>query len=204
MGSVGLLYVGAVLFLNGCMLLGWVDTRAAVPLNLFVGILQVITPTYLIFTADGNTTQILAASGLYLFGFTYLYVAFNLWNDLDGTGLGYFSLFVAICAVVYAAVSFRDKDYAFGVIWIYWSFLWLLFFFLLGRGQEFLGRYTGAVAAVQGWVTGAIPAFLLLTGGWKEFASKDLAVGLAVFGVIVFGGLSVLIRADRNPAPVPA
>ena len=39
MGSVGLLYVGAVLFLNGCMLLGWVDQRSAVPLNIFVGIL---------------------------------------------------------------------------------------------------------------------------------------------------------------------
>lgn len=204
MGSVGLLYVGAVLFLNGCMLLGWVDTRAAVPLNIFVGILQVITPTYLIFTADGNTTQILAASGLYLFGFTYLYVAFNLWNDLDGTGLGYFSLFVAICAVVYAVISFRDKDYAFGVIWIYWSFLWLLFFFLLGRGQESLGRYTGAVAAVQGWVTGAIPAFLLLTGGWKELASKNLAIGLAVFGVVVFGALAVLVKPERSTAPATA
>ena len=204
MGSVGLLYVGAVLFLNGCMLLGWVDTRAAVPLNIFVGILQVITPTYLIFTADGNNTQILAASGLYLFGFTYLYVAFNLWNDLDGTGLGYFSLFVAICAVVYAVISFRDKDYAFGVIWIYWSFLWLLFFFLLGRGQESLGRYTGAVAAVQGWVTGAIPAFLLLTGGWKELASKNLAIGLAVFGVVVFGALAVLVKQERSTAPATA
>lgn len=204
MGSVGLLYVGAVLFLNGCMLLGWVDTRAAVPLNIFVGILQVITPTYLIFTADGNNTQILAASGLYLFGFTYLYVAFNLWNDLDGTGLGYFSLFVAICAVVYAVISFRDKDYAFGVIWIYWSFLWLLFFFLLGRGQESLGRYTGAVAAVQGWVTGAIPAFLLLTGGWKELASKNLAIGLAVFGVVAFGALAVLVKPERSTAPATA
>ena len=204
MGSVGLLYVGAVLFLNGCMLLGWVDTRAAVPLNIFVGILQVITPTYLIFTADGNNTQILAASGLYLFGFTYLYVAFNLWNDLDGTGLGYFSLFVAICAVVYAVISFRDKDYAFGVIWIYWSFLWLLFFFLLGRGQESLGRYTGAVAAVQGWVTGAIPAFLLLTGGWKELASKNLAIGLAVFGVVVFGALAFLVKPERSTAPATA
>ena len=204
MGSVGLLYVGAVLFLNGCMLLGWVDTRAAVPLNIFVGILQVITPTYLIFTADGNNTQILAASGLYLFGSTYLYVAFNLWNDLDGTGLGYFSLFVAICAVVYAVISFRDKDYAFGVIWIYWSFLWLLFFFLLGRGQESLGRYTGAVAAVQGWVTGAIPAFLLLTGGWKELASKNLAIGLAVFGVVVFGALAVLVKPERSTAPATA
>ena len=204
MGSVGLLYVGAVLFLNGCMLLGWVDTRAEVPLNIFVGILQVITPTYLIFTADGNNTQILAASGLYLFGFTYLYVAFNLWNDLYGTGLGYFSLFVAICAVVYAVISFRDKDYAFVVIWIYWSFLWLLFFFLLGRGQESLGRYTGAVAAVQGWVTGAIPAFLLLTGGWKELASKNLAIGLAVFGVVVFGALAVLVKPERSTAPATA
>jgi len=204
MGSVGLLYVGAVLFLNGCMLLGWVDTRAAVPLNIFVGILQVITPTYLIFTADGNTSQILAASGLYLFGFTYLYVAFNLWNDLDGTGLGYFSLFVAICAVVYAVIAFRDKDYAFGVIWLYWSYLWLLFFFLLGRGRESLGRYTGAVAAIQGWVTGAIPAFLLLTDGWKEFASRDLAVGLAIFGVVVFGGLLFLARPERSSVPAGA
>lgn len=204
MGSVGLLYVGAVLFLNGCMLLGWVETRAAVPLNIFVGILQVITPTYLIFTADGNTTQILAASGLYLFGFTYLYVAMNLWNDLDGTGLGYFSLFVAICAVAYAVISFRDKDYAFGVIWLYWSFLWLLFFFLLGRGRDSLGRYTGAVAVVQGWVTGAIPAFLLLTEGWQEFASKDLAIGLAVFGVVVFGALAILIKPERSTAPATA
>ena len=204
MGSVGLLYVGAVLFLNGCMLLGWVDTRAAVPLNIFVGILQVITPTYLIFTANGNTTQILAASGLYLFGFTYLYVAMNLWNDLDGTGLGYFSLFVAICAVAYAVISFRDKDYAFGVIWLYWSFLWLLFFFLLGRGRDSLGRYTGAVAVVQGWVTGAIPAFLLLTEGWQEFASKDLAIGLAVFGVVVFGALAILVKPERSTAPATA
>jgi hypothetical protein len=186
------------------MLLGWVDTRAAVPLNIFVGILQVITPTYLIFTADGNTTQILAASGLYLFGFTYLYVAMNLWNDLDGTGLGYFSLFVAICAVAYAVISFRDKDYAFGVIWLYWSFLWLLFFFLLGRGRDSLGRYTGAVAVVQGWVTGAIPAFLLLTEGWQEFASKDLAIGLAVFGVVVFGALAILIKPERTTAPATA
>ena len=201
MGSVGLLYVGAVLFLNGCMLLGWVDTRAAVPLNIFVGILQVITPTYLIFTADGNTTQILAASGLYLFGFTYLYVAMNLWNDLDGTGLGYFSLFVAICAVAYALISLRDKDFSFGVIWLYWSFLLLLFFFLLGRGRDSLGRYTGAVAVVQGWVTGAIPAFLLLTDGWKEFASKNLAIGLAVFGVVVFGALAVLVKPERSTAP---
>ena len=42
MGSVGLLYVGAVLAVNGLMLMGRVDPRAAAPLNLFVGVLQVV------------------------------------------------------------------------------------------------------------------------------------------------------------------
>ena len=204
MGAVGLLYVGAILFLNGCMLLGWVNAKSAVPLNIFVGILQVITPTYLIFTANGDTAQILGASGLYLFGFTYLYVAFNIWNDFEGTGLGFFSLLVAVCAVVYAAIAFNDKDYAFGVIWLYWAYLWLLFFFLLGRGRENLGRYTGAVAAIQGWVTGAIPAFLLLTGRWAELNNQTVAIVLAVFGVVVFGGLLVMARSKPSTAPATA
>jgi hypothetical protein len=214
MASVGLLYVGAVLFLNGAMLLGWVDGRSAAPLNLFVGLLQVLTPTYLIFTAAGDETIVLNASGLYLFGFTYLYVAFNLFFGLDGTGLGYFSLFVAVCALVYAALNFfRLGDATFGVIWLYWAFLWTLFFIVLGRGAEGLTRYTGAVTAIQGWVTGAIPAFLLLTGEWVR-VNTTTAVVLAIFGIVVFGGLYVVMRPrptspgstgvpERTPAPSP-
>ena len=106
MANVGLLYVGAVLFINGIMLLGWLDAKSAAPMNFFVGGLQVITPTYIIFTANGNQDTILAASGLYLFGFTYLYVGINLTAGLDGTGLGYFSLFVAVCAVVFSYLNF--------------------------------------------------------------------------------------------------
>lgn len=196
MGSVGLLYVGAVLFINGAMLLGWVEARSAAPMNIFVGALQVVTPTYLIFTADGNEDAVLGASGLYLFGFTYLYVAFNLLAGLDGTGLGYFSLFVAVCAVVFSALNFgRFHDRTFGVIWLYWAFLWLLFFLLLGRGQDGLGRYTGAVAAIQGWVTGALPAFLLLTGKWGQDDTAR-AVALAIFGVVVFGALYPRLRSS--------
>src|SRR5919205_1112919 len=106
MASVGLLYVGAVLVVNGLMLLGRVDARSAGPLNLFVGALQVITPTYLIFTSGGNEATVLAASGLYLFGFTYLYVGINLLAGLDGTGLGWYSIFVTACALVFAALNF--------------------------------------------------------------------------------------------------
>lgn len=189
MGSVGLLYVGAVLFINGVMLLGWVESRSAAPMNILVGLLQVLTPTYLIFTAEGNEDTILGASGLYLFGFTYLYVAFNLLMGLDGTGLGFFSLFVAVCAIVFAVLNFgRFNDPTFGVIWLYWAFLWALFFLLLGRGRTELDRYTGAVAAVQGWTTGALPAFLLLTGNWQG-DSAMWAIAYAAFGVVVFGAL---------------
>jgi len=201
MGVVGLLYVGAILFLNGTFLLGWIDAKSAAPLNVFVGLLQVVTPTYLIFNADGDMTKIIGAAGLYLFGFTYLYVAWNLLGGLDGSGLGMFSLFVAICAVVFSLISFDGGDPVFGVIWLYWAYLWLLFFLLLARKRDGLGRYTGAVAAIEGWVTGAIPAFLLLTGRIKDFDPNTLAIALAVFAVVVFGALFFTMG---RPAAVPA
>jgi hypothetical protein len=200
MGSVGLLFVGAVLFINGVMLLGWVDAKSAAPMNFFVGALQIITPTYLIFTANGDTDTILAAAGLYLFAFTYLYVGLNLVFDLDGTGLGYFCLFVFVSALVYSGLNFtRFADPGFGVIWLYWAFLWLLFFLVLGRKRESLSRYTGAVCAIQGWVTGWLPALLLLTGTYAAVA-VPLAVALAVLAVVVFGGLYVvMVRRSGEP-----
>jgi putative amide transporter protein len=189
MASVGLLYVGAVLVVNGLMLLGYVDGRAAAPLNFFVGGLQVVTPTFLIFTADGDADAILLASGLYLFGFTYLYVGFNLLAGLDGTGLGWFSAFVACCAVVYSALNFgRFDDPAFGVIWLIWAVLWGLFFVVLGLGWESLTRFTGAVAAVAGVVTAAGPAFLLLVGEWAEYTTT-WAIVIAAVTVVVCGAL---------------
>lgn len=198
MASVGLLYVGAVLILNGLMLLGLVDARAAAPLNFFVGGLQVITPTYLIFTADGDANTILAASGLYLFGFTYLYVGFNLLGGLDGTGLGWFSAFVAGCALVYAGLNFgRLDDPAFGVIWLYWAVLWAMFWVVLGLKREEWTRFTGLVAVVAGVFSGAIPAFMLLTDVWGDYLTESAIVLAVVF-------LASLALAPRLRDPQPA
>lgn len=204
MGSVGLLYVGAVLILNGLMLVGIVEAKSAIPLNIMVGLLQVFTPTYLIVSADGNQLQILGASGLYLFGFTYLYVAANNYFDLDGSALGWFSGFVAVCAIVFAALNFWYQpdgvafgDVAFGIIWLHWAFLWGLFFAILGLGYESLGRFTGIVAVVQGWMTGFAPAFLLMTGSWA--GNVNVWTLLLTVGAIVAYGLGyVMIR--RLPA----
>jgi hypothetical protein len=185
------------------MLLGLVEGKAAAPINLFVGALQVVTPTYLIFVANGDSTKILAASGLYLFGFTYLYVGIGLLAGLDSTGVGYFSLFVAICALGYSWANFTlAGDPAFGVIWLYWAFLWTLFFVLLGLKRESLARYTGLVTVIQAWVTAAIPAFVLLT---QPALPGYTAVVLAVFGVLVFGALVPLARhhVDKDGAHTP-
>jgi putative amide transporter protein len=208
MGLVGLLYVGAVLFINGLLLLGVVEGRAAAPINLFVGTLQVVTPTYLIFTASGGPLEVaatvLAASGLYLFGFTYLYVGIGLLAGLDTTGVGWFSLFVAIMTLGYSYANFAIlDDRPFGVIWLMWGFLWALFFVLLGLKHEWLTRYTGWVTIIQAWVTAAIPAFLLLTGLWRF--EDAIAIGLAVGSVVVFGALYAFMhpRAPGAPAATP-
>jgi hypothetical protein len=195
MGAVGLLYVGAVLFLNGVMILGKVDPKAAAVFNLFVGALQIITPTFLIFTAGGDTDVILNASGLYLFGFTYLYVGVGLLAGLDSTGVGWFSLFVAIAALGYSFANFRilDDD-PFGVIWLYWAFLWTLFFLLLGLKLDGITQYTGWVTAIEGFVTAAIPAFLILTGYWRPENFTETAIALGAFGVLMAVVLVPLTR----------
>ncbi|MFE3448281.1 AmiS/UreI family transporter [Nonomuraea sp. NPDC059194] len=203
MGAVGLIYVGAVLFINGMMLLKKVEPRAAAILNLFVGALQVITPTVLIIMSGGDPNTILGASGIYLFGFTYLYVGIGLLGGFDSTGVGYFSLFVAVMALGYSYANFQLLgDPAFGVIWLYWAFLWFLFFVLLGLKHEQITRYTGWVTAIQGWVTGAIPAFMILTGYWQN--TGLIAVVLAVFGLVVFIGLWPLTRGREPTAAAPA
>ncbi|SNS06874.1 AmiS/UreI family transporter [Streptosporangium subroseum] len=190
MGNVGLLYVGAVLFMNGLMLLGKVEPRSAAVFNLFVGVLQVITPLVLVITANGDTNVILNASGLFLFAFTYLYVGIGVLGEFDTTGVGYFSLFVAIMALGYSYANFQVlNDRPFAVIWLYWAFLWFLFFLLLGLKREHLTVYTGWVTAIEGWVTGAIPAFLLLSGYWQRWNQSLIAIILVAFGVVVFGAL---------------
>jgi len=203
-GPTGLLYVGAVLFLNGVMILGRVNPKAAAIFNLFVGTLQVITPTFLIFTAGGNRDVILNASGIYLFGFTYLYVGVTLLAGLDSTGVGWFSLFVAVAAAGYSFANFRIlDDPPFGVIWLYWAFLWFLFFLLLGLKLDGMSSYTGWVTAIEGIVTAAVPAFLILTGYWAGWSQTALAWTLGIFGLVMAIGLLPLTR-PRAHAPVPA
>jgi len=203
MSDIGLFYVGAVLIVNGVMLLGWLTPRAAAPLNLFVGAMQVVTPTYLVMTSSGDAQAILGASALYLFGFTYLWVGINALADLPGHGLGWFSLFVAIFAAAHGVDSLRADAPVFGVIWMSWAVLWALFFVLLGLDRAGLGPLTGALAAVEGALTAALPAWFLLHDGFTDswaVALGGLAAGVVLVVVVWRWSTALHRRAVAAPA----
>jgi hypothetical protein len=193
MSSVGLLYVGAVLFINGLMLIGLVPGRSAAILNFFVGTMQVVFPTIILVQADNDLPTIFGAAGLYLFGFTYLYVGILQITGISGEGLGWFSLFVAACAVVIGGLQFTlVGDPVFGVIWWTWAVLWLLFFLLLGLGKESLTYATGWFTIFVAHLTGTIPAFFLLVGSYET--NTVLAVLVAVAAAAALGVAFVLGR----------
>ncbi|CCW10320.1 urea channel UreI [Rhodococcus aetherivorans] len=202
MTDVGLFYVGAVLIVNGIMLLGRISARAAAPLNLCVGTLQVVIPTVLIVTTDGGGAAIAGAAGLYLFGFTYLWVGINAATGWPPEGLGWFSLFVAVAAVGFAARTWYDGGRLFVVFWLAWAGLWLLFFLVLALGRTELTRFTGAVAITEGVLTAAVPAGLALAGLWIDSAAAALAA--TALGGTVVAALWLVTRPASIDASTPA
>lgn len=198
MSNVGLLYVGVILFINGLMLIGVIPGKSAAILNFFVGGMQVVLPTIILIQANNDPAIILGAAGLYLFGFTYLYVGVLQVTGVSGEGLGWFSLFVSACALVIGIIQFTLGDAVFGVIWWIWAVLWFFFFLLLGLGKESLARTTGWFAILISHLTATIPAFFLLLGRYESNAA--LALGMAALGGIALVMAMVIGRRARVAA----
>ncbi|MEH7303555.1 AmiS/UreI family transporter [Neobacillus drentensis] len=164
MSYIGLFLSGAVLFLNSLMLLGKAEAKSVGIFNLFIGILQIIIPSYLMVAAGQNNWDLYNVAAIFLFGLTYLYVGVTLLKGLDGSGLGWFSLWVAIIAVVYTITSIiHFHDIVNALTWGMWAYLWFLFF-LSNSLKKKIDTYIGLVAFVQSWVTLTIPALLYFLG----------------------------------------
>ncbi len=162
-----LLYVGAVLFLNGIWLMGMISDKEIAVINFFVGGITFLVALYLAFGPGADAASIRAAALTLLFTFTYLWVAYNRYSGADGRGLGWFCLFVAITAVpVSADLLWKANttwDYWFGLSWAAWAVLWFMFFLLL-VGKFDIAKLTGAVTSIEGVLTGWLPGYLLLSG----------------------------------------
>ncbi|MDD1015891.1 AmiS/UreI family transporter [Pseudomonas rubra] len=158
-----LLYVGAVLFLNGIWLTNRIAGREVAVINVLVGVLSLLVALHLIFGADANAATVKAGACTLMFAFTYLWVAANQFLGTDGRGLGWFCLFVSLTAAGITVQSFIDSEGAFGLWnalnWGAWTVLWFSFFLLLGLArkiQKQVAWLTLGCAVFTGWVPGAL------------------------------------------------
>ena len=155
--GVSLLYVGAVLTINGIGRLTEIDGKSLAVMNFFTGGLSVIANVILLVCGEYYA----AATGL-LFGFTYLFIGLNAVFNLDGRVLGWFSLFVAINTVPAALLSLlQDADPLFFVIWLAWGILWLLIFVESVLKKD-LHQTVPVLLILEGIGTAWVPAWLLL------------------------------------------
>lgn len=196
MSSVGLLFVGAVLFVNGLLLLGQVDAKTAGVFNLFVGALQTAIPFYLIATAE-TPDAILSAAGVFMFGFTYLYVGINNLAGFDGPGLGWYSAWVALMAVGFGVTNVvRFDDTASGLLWFQWAVLWGLFFVVIGLGQAQWTAPTAWLTLILSFTTCTVPGFVYLLG--ETVPVWAVAASVVVTAVVLAPSA---LRAARTPGP---
>jgi putative amide transporter protein len=188
--GVVLLYVGAVLVINGIWLIGqariarpavageaaasgeahptFINNREVSVINLFTGFVGVVAAVTLM--VQGNQNEDLAAirgGGLILlFAFTYLWVAANNFLNAGGRAFGWYCLFVAITAIPAGIYTFSNADgddasIYLGVCWFAWAVLWAMFWALLSLDRP-IARITGQVAVLEGIGTAWVFGLLLL------------------------------------------
>lgn len=158
--GVVLLYVGAVLTVNGIWLYGahraqqqqeraaagaaagaeeqrfdpfQIENKDIAILNFFTGGVGVVIAV--ISTVYGllndDVSFFAAAAFTLLFAFTYLWVAANQFTGASGKGLGWYSLFVAITAIPTGAITFYDSEGDIFSLWLGASwFAWGFLWFL--------------------------------------------------------------------------
>jgi hypothetical protein len=186
--GVVLLYVGAVLVINGIWLIGqarvaavgeagataaeshpfFIQGREVAVINVFTGFVGVVAAvTFMVQgNRDDDIAEIRSGGLILLFAFTYLWVAANGFLNAGGRAFGWYCLFVAITAIPAAIYTFNnangnDASIYLGIDWIAWAILWALFFVLLALDRP-IARITGALAIVEGIGTAWVFGLLLL------------------------------------------
>lgn len=178
MAHICLLLSGAALLLNGLALLGALPRRDAAVFSLVIGGTQLaLGVAHLGMIGDGGLHLLLGASGMFLFGLTYVYVGLDYLLGLGSKGLGWFCGMVGLCGLLLAA-AWSGEDPLLAVLWLCWTYLWLLFFLQLALGFARLTPLIGWSLVLTSQASATVPAFMGLTGRWP--VEPEIAAGAAV------------------------
>jgi hypothetical protein len=203
-----LLLSGAALLINGLALLGTLPRRDAAVFSLLIGSVQLILgicylgATYLSATAGDGTQLLLGASGMFLFGLTYVYVGVDFLMGLGSKGLGWFCGLVGACGLLLAA-AWSGEDPFLAVLWLCWSYLWILFFLQMALGA---GRLTGLIGwslVLTSQATATVPAFLGITGHWPNDPEAAQGAAASIVALLLLAG-GLAWRGRRTAAVVVA
>jgi hypothetical protein len=186
--GVVLLYVGAVLVINGIWLIGqarvasageagataaeshplFIQGREVTVINVFTGFVGVVAAVTLMVQGnrDDDIDAIRGGGFILLFAFTYLWVAANGFLNAGGRGFGWYCLFVAITAIPAGIYTLNNADgndasIYLAIDWFAWAVLWFLFFVLLALDRP-IARLAGGLAILEGIGTAWVFGLLLL------------------------------------------
>jgi putative amide transporter protein len=162
--GIMLIYVGAVLLVNGIAGLGGIDAKSSAVLNFMVGSLGTFFSLLNLVRAD-STAEYFTVATFFLFTFTYLYVAISSWYELDMRGFGWYCFFVALTAIPTSMMAFKSGDLRFGGFWLIWGALWYTFYLSSAHGKDF-GKALPYATIIVGVTTCWIPGMLILTEYW--------------------------------------
>lgn len=158
----------------------FIQNREIAILNIFTGFIGIVIAATYIIVGYGPSTSLIpavAAAGnasirgggaILLFAFTYLWVAYNQYANSGGRGLGWYSAFVAVTAIVFGIYTISDTANTTTNLWLAgnwfaWAILWGMFFALLSLDLP-IARMTGYVAIIEGVGTSWALAIALLWG----------------------------------------
>ncbi len=204
MSNLALLFVGAVLLVNGLVFLGKIDGKAAIPVNLLVGAVLVLTALLQVsaveLTSPDYRAVAFGAAGFTLFGFTYLTVGGNSLFGGSGTGLGWYCGWASVIAAVLAIVNFTSSGgTSMGWLWASWSVLFASFFLALITGAKGLTVAAGWLAILQSFTTATIPALLMINGSWETTSLVLIAV-IQIAVVVAYIVVAALLRGASEKA----
>ncbi|MDR1460395.1 MAG: acid-activated urea channel [Campylobacteraceae bacterium] len=169
MGLLGvyLLFVSIALISNGVAALSKIDFKSASFINIITGLIIVTGSFIMLMRADLNDTMAFnnIAAG-FLFGFTYIFIAANYLLKLDVRSFGWYSLCVAIFAVISSIACFNANIIGMGILWLAWAFLWLEGFLELAMGFKKLGKLFPYLSIAEGIFAAGLPSILMLFAIW--------------------------------------
>lgn len=191
MSSLALLFVGAVLLVNGLALLGRVDARAAVPINLITGA-GLVTASLIIAipASSGDRLELFGAVGYGLFGVTYLTVAGCTLLRADGRALGWYCAWASATAVILATINVTAGDARMALLWAAWAVLFFAFFLSGCAAAPRWDMAAGVLAIAQSITTATAPSLLMIDGAWNTVPLGWVAAA-QLAGVVVAVAVAV-------------